>query len=128
MQLYTDAATAADHRSAAGILLINNGQQQQYHSPLPVSDNHTAEFLAAITGFKILIETFGPQQTIFFYTDSQIVAESIDKAYSSHFAVELATLLALQDQCQLVVTQWIPESQNHGAHELAQQGLHSKTD
>ncbi|CAM3150100.1 ribonuclease HI family protein [Lactiplantibacillus plajomi] len=125
MQLYTDAATApTTNASAAGILLIAGGQQHQYKQPLPVSDNHTAEFLAAIAGFKILLDTYGPDQAVFFYTDSQVVAESVDKAYSKNFAVELATLLKLQDQCQVVITQWIAESDNHGAHQLAQQGLH----
>lgn len=125
MQLYTDAATAPQtNHCAAGILLIDNGHQHQYKEVLPDSDNHTAEFLAAITGFKILLDSYGPGQVVFFYTDSQIVAESVDKAYSKNFAVELATLLRLQDQCQVVVTQWIAESENHGAHQLAQQGLH----
>ncbi|MFB9770486.1 ribonuclease HI family protein [Lactiplantibacillus modestisalitolerans] len=125
MQLYTDAALAPKSgRCAAGMLLINAGHQSPYKQALPATDNHTAEFLAAIAGFKILIDTYGPNQTVFFYTDSQIVAESVDKAYSKHYAVELATLLNLQDQCQLVVTQWIAESANRGAHQLAQQALH----
>lgn len=127
MQLYTDAATTPQtNQSAAGILLIDQGQQHQYKQVLPDSDNHTAEFLAAIAGFKILLDSYGPDRVVFFYTDSQVVAESVDKAYSKHFAVELATLLHLQDQCQVVVTQWIAESENHGAHQLAQQGLHLK--
>ncbi|MFC6201729.1 ribonuclease HI family protein [Lactiplantibacillus nangangensis] len=125
MQLYTDAATEpATKQSAAGILLIDNGHQQQFKQILPMTDNHTAEFLAAIAGFKNLIDHYGPEQAVFFYTDSQIVAESVSKGYSKSFAVELQTLLHLQDQCQVVITQWIPESQNHGAHQLAQQGLH----
>jgi len=125
MQLYTDAATEpASEHSAAGILLIDNGHQQQLKQPLPPSDNHTAEFLAAIAGFKVLLEQYGSKQTVFFYTDSKIVAESISKGYSKSFNVELQILLQLQDQCQVVITQWLPESQNHGAHQLAQQGLH----
>ena len=127
MQLYTDAATAPDnHQSAAGILIIDQGQQHQFKQVLPNSDNHTAEFLAAIAGFKTLLDSYGSAVSVFFYTDSQIVADSVTKGYSKHYAVELATLLHLQDQCQLVVTQWIAESENHGAHQLAQQGLHLK--
>lgn len=125
MQLYTDAATSpTDQHSAAGILLVNDGQQHQFKQILPTSDNHTAEFLAAIAGFKTLLDQFGPNQAVFFFTDSKIVAESVSKAYSKNFAVELQTLLHLQDQCQVVITRWIPESQNHGAHQLAQQGLY----
>lgn len=128
MQLYTDAATEpVTKRSAAGILLIDQGQQHQYKQPLPVGNNHTAEFLAAIAGFKTLLDTFGPGQSVFFFTDSQVVAESVSKAHSKNFNVELQTLLHLQDQCQVVITQWIPESENHGAHQLAQQGLHLKS-
>lgn len=125
MQLYTDAATEpTTEHSAAGVLLIENGEQHQLKQPLPTTDNHTAEFLAAIAGFKQLLDHYGPAQTVFFYTDSKIVAESISKGYSKNFNVELQILLRLQDQCQVVITQWIPESQNHGAHQLAQQGLH----
>jgi len=125
MQLYTDAATEPNtEHSAAGILIIDNGKQHQLKQALPTSDNHTAEFLAAIAGFKQLLDQYGPAHTIFFYTDSKIVAESVSKGYSKSFNVELHTLLHLQDQFQIVVTQWLPESQNHGAHQLAQQGLH----
>ncbi|AVK60358.1 ribonuclease HI [Lactobacillus sp. CBA3605] len=127
MQLYTDAATTpANHQSAAGILLVEAGKQHQFKQVLPPSDNHTAEFLAAIAGFKLILDTYGPNQAVFFFTDSQVVAESVSKAYSKSFSVELKTLLHLQDQCQVVITRWIPESENHGAHQLAQQGLHLK--
>lgn len=66
MQLYTDAATTPDNqRSAAGILIIDQGQQHQFKQVLPDSDNHTAEFLAAIAGFKTLLDSYGPQVSVF---------------------------------------------------------------
>lgn len=56
--LYTDAATNIDtQHSAAGILIIHAGKQQQLHAQLPDGDNHHAEFYAALAGFNALLET-----------------------------------------------------------------------
>ncbi|KRK98053.1 ribonuclease HI [Secundilactobacillus odoratitofui DSM 19909 = JCM 15043] len=126
--LYTDAATETDSgRSAAGILIIHDGKQQQLKQVLPNGDNHQAEFAAALAGFKALMTLLGDtasQTTVRYFTDSKIVADSLLKHYAKHYQAQVDELLALHQRFAIVVTQWVPEKQNQGAHHLAQQALH----
>ena len=126
--LYTDAATNIDtQHSAAGILIIHAGKQQQLYAQLPDGDNHHAEFYAALAGFNALLETVNDAAknvTVQYFTDSKIVAESVEKRYAKHYQDLVDQLLAKQAQFGLVITQWLPEKQNQGAHNLAQQALH----
>ncbi|WP_143444934.1 reverse transcriptase-like protein, partial [Lentilactobacillus parabuchneri] len=80
---------------------------------------------AAIIGFQQLIKLqINPAELIFFYTDSKIVVDSLNKQYAKHFEDDVDTLLALQSKFTTVVNTWIPDSQNMGAHTLALQALH----
>lgn len=125
--LYTDAATDSDRiLSAAGILILHDGQQTQLKAVLPDGDNHQAEFHAAITGFEHLVAIAGDSATassVLYYTDSKIVADSVAKQYAKHYQPLVDQLLALQAKFNVVVTNWVPEKQNQGAHNLAQQAL-----
>ncbi|MEJ6400618.1 ribonuclease HI family protein [Nicoliella lavandulae] len=132
-KLYTDAATLNHHdakhdKSAGGILIINSGKQKQLKVQLSAHDNHTAEFQTCIQGLMNLIEiipaTERSQTMVFYYTDSKIVADSLEKQYAKHYQPLVDEILALESQFQTVINQWIPESQNNGAHQLAQQALH----
>lgn len=128
LKLYTDAATKGNPgKSAAGILIVTETQQLQLKEPLAVMTNHEAEFMAAISGFKKLKELFGKQQTVFFYTDSQIVINSLEKKYSKSYQPLLDELIHLQADFDLVIFQWLPEKQNQGAHQLALQALKKAT-
>jgi len=128
--LYTDAATnPKTNVSACGILIIQNGKQIQLKFDLPNSDNHEAEFHAAILAFQLLLRDYvtaeaAKKMTVRFFTDSQILADSIQKKYAKHYQNLVDQLLELQDQFQLVLSMWVPEKQNRGAHQLAMQGLH----
>ena len=51
IKLYTDAAFK-NGKSAAGILIVKNGQQFQQKFALNEKDNHAAEFAAAAKGFE----------------------------------------------------------------------------
>lgn len=124
IKLYTDAATKGNPGiSTAGILIIKNGKQYQYAINLPNSTNHTAEFLAAITGFQYVDNLFSNTETLMFFCDSKIVIESIDKNYSKNFQKMLSELINLQKKFPLVISKWIPEKENKGAHFLATQKL-----
>ncbi|MFT8424002.1 ribonuclease HI family protein [Lactobacillus sp. UCMA15818] len=126
IKLFTDAATKGNPgTSTAGILIIKNGKQFQYAISLPDSSNHTAEFLAALTGFQYVEKLFGNTETLMFFSDSRIVIESIDKNYSKNYNNLLVQLTAFQAKFPLVISQWIPEKENHGAHTLAVQKLYS---
>ncbi|WP_288529498.1 ribonuclease HI family protein [uncultured Secundilactobacillus sp.] len=125
--LYTDAATdSTTLKSAAGILILHNGHQTQLKEPLPDGDNHHSEFKAAIAGFEALQQRVNApgEATVLYYTDSQLVADSLNKQYAKHYQELVDNILTLQQQFGLVVTNWVPEKQNMGAHTLAFQALH----
>ena len=126
IKLYTDAASK-NNLSSAGILLVHDKKQIQLSQPLAASDNHQAEFQAAIAGFKQALSQFANEETVFFYSDSQLVIDSLNKNYSKHYQELLAELNSLIDSFKLVVWQWVPEKDNKGAHQLALQGLKKLT-
>ena len=84
IKLYTDAASK-NNLSSAGILLVHDKKQIQLSQPLSASDNHQAEFQAAIAGFKQALSQFANEETVFFYSDSQLVIDSLNKNYSKHY-------------------------------------------
>lgn len=124
IKLYTDGAYDPHTYSAAvGALIVIAGNQLQFKAKIQATNNHQAEFLAAIFGFNTLQELTLPDQPILFYSDSRIVIDSLNKEYSKHYAEELTQLLQLEDQYAVVVNQWIADRQNEGAHHLALQAL-----
>ncbi|GAD15806.1 ribonuclease HI family protein [Lentilactobacillus otakiensis] len=127
IKLYTDAAVNQHTgHTAIGLLIVHNGKQLQLNDVIEPTNNHEAEFIAAITGFEKLIDLkIDPTEIIFFNTDSKIVVDSLNKQYAKHFETYVDQLLALQDRFTTVVNTWIPDSQNMGAHNLAIQALHS---
>lgn len=128
IQLYSDAATDFKQQTnGAGLLILQAQKQIQLHQPLPKHlNNHQAEFQAAIWAFQQLLEICPlPEQTaVQYFTDSRLVSDSIAKEYAKQYAPELSQLLALQDYFKVVITQWIPDRSNQGAHQQALQGLH----
>ncbi|WP_295747320.1 ribonuclease HI family protein [uncultured Limosilactobacillus sp.] len=125
ISIYTDAATKGNPGpTGLGILIIVNKQQFQLTSTIDLANNHEGEFQAAIAGFRYLTAHFTAQEVVLFHTDSQLVKDAVSKRYAKHYSPELATLLSLMDQFETVITRWIPEKENHGAHHLANQALH----
>ncbi|WP_024746340.1 ribonuclease HI family protein [Levilactobacillus namurensis] len=128
--LYTDAATQPQTGlSAGGILIVHDHQQTQQKVALAATDNHTAEFEVATLAFQRLRTHLGDAAataSVLFHTDSQIVSQSLAKRYAKHYQVELDQLLAAQASFRLVLTEWVPEKQNQGAHTLANQALHAR--
>ncbi|WP_268913075.1 ribonuclease HI family protein [Lentilactobacillus sp. SPB1-3] len=124
IKLYTDAAVNRKYqKSAAGILIIKNSKQIQLSKPLSTTDNHEAEFQAALLGFQQISQT-NESEIIFFYTDSKIVAEAIDKQYAKHYQTYVDQIIEIQSTIGTVITEWIPDKENKGAHNLALQALH----
>ncbi len=124
IKLYTDAATKGNPGpTGLGALIIADHQQIQLNKPFEITDNHHGEFAAAQFGFSYLRDHFPATETILFYTDSRILSDAIGKNYTKHYQSELAALNDLLSYFATVVTQWVPESKNHGAHHLANQAL-----
>lgn len=125
IKMFTDAATKGNPGpTGLGVLILFNGHQSQLTSSLIKASNHQGEFAAAQFGFDYLLKHHFPQEPILFYTDSRLLSDAIGKSYSKHYQNQLAKLLNTMNQLGTIVTQWIPESQNHGAHHLANQALH----
>ena len=126
LKIYTDAATKGNPGpTGLGILIINQHQQHQLSQTLESATNHEGEFAAAIAGFQYLADHYDHQETVLFYTDSRLLSDAIGKNYTKHYQAELAQLNERLAHFPTVVTQWIPDRQNGGAHHLANQALQS---
>ena len=125
LTLYVDAAREPNTGlSAAGAVLIQQKRQQQFKSPLFESlDNHAAEFQALIWALKQL-----PPNTdiLTIYSDSKLLVEALHKQYAKHYQPEVDDILALLASRTLVLSQWLPEKDNLGAHNLALQALKNR--
>ena len=125
IKLYADAATQGNPGpSGAGVVISADGKQTQLHHALGEMSNHEAEFRAAIFAFEQLLPIASPDDTVMFYIDSKLVADSIGKSYAKHYPELIDTLMALIDRYKIVLTTWIPDRENQGAHRLALQAIH----
>lgn len=125
IKLFTDAATKNNPGpTGLGAVILVHHQQIQLTGHVSSASNHTGEFMAAQLGFQYLVNHYPANEVILFYTDSRLLSDAIGKHHSKHYAEQLDALEALMNHFSTVVTQWIPEKQNHGAHHLANQALH----
>lgn len=128
IRLYTDAAVSGNPGHAGiGLLILSDEGQTQHALPLENDqwDNHRAEFHALLAGLRLLIdEGLGGQMT-FCYTDSQLVAQAVEKSYvkDTAFNYYLSEILALMENFPYISVQWIPGPENKGADNLARQAL-----
>lgn len=126
LKIYTDASTKGNPGpSGAGLLIVGDSLHIQLSSALGVMSNHEAEFAAACLGLEYLIDENLNDQTVTLFTDSKVVAQTIDKNYTNNpaFIPYLKKLNSLFDFFPLIICQWIPEKKNRGADTLARQGL-----
>lgn len=127
IRVYTDAAANGNPGQAGvGILIVTEDNQIQLSPPLSgLWNNHQAEFQAVILGLSWLVENNQTNEMTFCYTDSQIVAQAIDKKYvkDKTFQKYLQDILDLMEHFTYISITWIPESKNRGADNLARQAL-----
>lgn len=129
IRLYTDAAVSGDPGNAGiGVLILYDQEQEQYSIPLEHNqwNTHLAEFHALLYGLRLLVENGLTDQMTFCYTDSQIVAQSVEKSYvkNQEYNKYLIEILELMNEFPYVTVQWIPNRENKGADNLARQALH----
>lgn len=124
-KLYTDAATMnKSGKSSCGILIVHDKEQYQHKTKLESLDNHHAEFEACLQGFRILSKLATKDDIVLYYTDSKIVYDSLRKQYAKHYQEYVDLIMNEQQKYQLVMNNWISDTKNEGAHNLAIQGLH----
>lgn len=127
IRLYADAAVNGNPGQAGlGVLILT--EKDQYQLTLPLSGqwtNHQAEFQAILHGLSWLVQNDHTSEMAFCYTDSQIVAQSVEKKYvkDKNFQIYLDKILELMEIFPYVSVTWIPESENRGADNLARQAL-----
>lgn len=130
IRLYTDAAVNGNPGLAGvGLLIVKETDQHQMTIPLDGKwNNHHAEFKAVFLGLSWLIENHYTNEMTFCYTDSQIVAQSVEKKYVKDPVSQqyLKGILEMMAEFTMVTIEWIPERQNKGADNLARQALQKK--
>ncbi len=130
LKVYTDAAVDPISRLAGiGILISDKDLHLQKHFALEGKwDNHEAEMAAILIAGHLLLEKNIQDRIIFLYTDSKISFELWDQEYTNNedFSLILEHMLKLKEKFPLLILEWIPESQNRGADNLARQGLQKK--
>lgn len=131
IKLFVDgASTGKEGHAAIGILIVEDGVQEQIGLPLEEQmDNHRAEFEALLYGLRHLKAHNKQDQLVFCYTDSKLVAESIRKKYTKKAELKLLVEEALQELAVFtnLYLKWIPEKENRGADNLARNALHQLT-
>lgn len=127
IKAYIDAATKGNPGpSGAGILLVAENLHEQI--PLPLTgtmSNHQAEFWAFYELLMYLKRHNYTSETIFVYSDSKILVQTVDKNYTNNenFQEIFQKIQALLPNFSLLILQWLPENKNKGADQLARQGL-----
>ncbi|USS87512.1 ribonuclease HI family protein [Fructilactobacillus hinvesii] len=129
IKVYSDAAEQPRTKQcSAGILMIVNHQQIQIKQLLTATDNHSAEFQACELALQTLVhrlsDTEQKNAVVNYYTDSKIVAESLQKNYAKHYQTFVDRIEQLQQVFAFFFVNWIPDHENQGAHQLALQALH----
>lgn len=130
IKIYIDAATnQSTNTSAGGMIVIKDKQQQQIHHSLMSITNNEAEFEMLVFALNYSLSNNWQNQTIFIYSDSKIVIQSIEKKYAKdeRFKPFLTNILSLMNQFDLLFIEWIEEKQNKGADHLAKQALQKRS-
>lgn len=123
-KIYVDAATRGQNGpSSAGVLILTQQQQFQFKCSLPEMNNHLAEFKAMAFALDCVANMAQADDTLMLNGDSKIVIDALSKGYAKHFMDELRHINTQLEPYANVIVNWIPEKQNHGAHQLAQQAL-----
>lgn len=127
IKIFTDAAYQPKTGQAGLAIIIRlEGQQKTYKIFLQeVYDNHQAEFIAIDQALKILEAENLLNNSLFFYSDSKIVVDSIEKAYvkEAQYQPYLESILSRYQGLDLAFFQWLPEKENKGADALSKQAL-----
>jgi ribonuclease HI len=126
LRIYVDAATKGNPGpSGGGIVYVTEQGHQHLHVDLGIVSNHEAEFRVLLSALKKAQAQQDHLQTVIVYSDSKLVAGTIEKNYTNNpsFQPYLKAFQELEPAFTLLMVKWVPESQNKGADQLARQAL-----
>lgn len=126
LKVYIDASTKGNPGpSGGGILIIADQQQEQLSIPLSFGSNHQAEFEVFLKTLEILKNRQMTEEIILCYSDSKVLVSTIDKNHTNNkdFLPYLEKIQSLLKDFSMLFLQWVPESKNKGADNLARQAL-----
>lgn len=126
LKVYIDASTKGNPGpSGGGILIIADQQQEQLSIPLSFGSNHQAEFEVFLKTLEILKNRQMTEEIILCYSDSKVLVSTIDKNHANNkdFLPYLEKIQSLLKDFSMLILQWVPESKNKGADNLARQAL-----
>lgn len=125
IEIYIDGASSGNPGlSGAGIFIKGDGSSEQHAIHLGIMNNHEAEFNAFLHALHICVEN--NYQIVSFRTDSQLVANAVEKRYVKNalFSPMLHDALQIIDTSfELFFIKWIPSSQNSVADTLARKAI-----
>ncbi|WP_347081886.1 ribonuclease HI family protein [Enterococcus mundtii] len=126
LKVYIDASTKGNPGpSGGGILIVADQQQEQLSIPLSFGSNHQAEFEVFLKTLEILKNRQMTEEIILCYSDSKVLVSTIDKNHTNNkdFFPYFEKIQSLLKDFSLLILQWVPESKNKGADNLARQAL-----
>ena len=127
IKMYTDASTKNNPGpSGVGIVISTEARYEQLSIALENEmSNHEAEFEALLKGLNYLIKHNLTDETLMMYTDCKLVASAVKKNYVKKdlFNVHLTSIQERLTHFPLFFIEWIQESKNKGADNLAKQAL-----
>ncbi len=129
IKIYIDAATNQKKQiSAGGMILLKDHTQIQHQQQLTSKTNNEAEFEMLYFTLEYLTKMKWTKETIFIYTDSLIVAQSIEKKYVKdlRFKYYLEKISLLIENFDLLFIEWLGEANNKGADKIAKQALQKR--
>lgn len=129
IKIYTDAAfRPASQEGGLGIIIEADQRYLLKYYIHSAKDNHYLEFLALSKALDFIKEMKAYDNILTAYTDSQILAHSIEKRHAKDqvYASILSKILDDLSDFDLYFINWIPEKANRGADQLARQALNQE--
>ena len=127
IKLHTDASVKNNPGpSGIGFTIMGADLYKQISIPLDeIYSNHEAEFIAVIKGLECLIQFDISASFLIIYSDSTLVVSAITKRYVKNPAFKplLQKIQQLLKNFSFYSVEWVPESKNKGADNLARQAL-----
>ncbi|GEK91583.1 RNase H family protein [Alkalibacterium kapii] len=127
LKIYSDAAVSPKEQlTGTGLIIVGRDVYKQLSFPLPFTeDNHLAELQAFKFAVDWPISNDRKEEWVIFHTDSQLVADSIEKNYikNEKYKAVFQSIIVSLNSLSFYEVKRIPEKENKGADNMAKQAL-----